>query len=179
VGILSGVAPSETGFPAMPIDTTKVRDRRSLKFETSAQALADAASLDGAENRGGLRRLGNWTLGQALGHLAAWIGYAYDGYPPEVNPPRPIRFMARLMKRRFLRKPLPVGFRMPSVEGGTLGVEILPSEEGLRRFRAAWDRLEREAPVLPSPIFGPLTHEEWKAMHLRHAELHLSFFVPR
>ena len=26
---------------------------------------------------------------------------------------------------------------------------------------------------------GVKTHDEWKTMHLRHAELHLSFYVPR
>jgi hypothetical protein len=28
------------------------------------------------------------------------------------------------------------------------------------------------------PVLGKLTHEEWTQLHLRHAELHLSFAVP-
>ena len=28
------------------------------------------------------------------------------------------------------------------------------------------------------PIFGKLTHDEWIAINLRHAELHLGFQVP-
>ena len=27
----------------------------------------------------------------------------------------------------------------------------------------------------PSPVFGPMTHEEWEQLHCRHAELHFSF----
>jgi len=40
-------------------------------------------------------------------------------------------------------------------------------------------RLQATTKRYPSPAFGPLTLEEWDQLHLRHAELHLSFFVPR
>jgi hypothetical protein len=56
---------------------------------------------------------------------------------------------------------------------------VLPSEEGLRRYRAAMDRLRRTPPMTVNPVFGPLTHEQWKQLNLRHAEPHLGFQVPR
>jgi hypothetical protein len=31
---------------------------------------------------------------------------------------------------------------------------------------------------MPNPVFGAMTPEDWKRLHLRHAELHLSFVVP-
>jgi hypothetical protein len=40
------------------------------------------------------------------------------------------------------------------------------------------EQLKTQAPTAPSPILGTLTHEEWIAMHLRHAELHLGFLIP-
>jgi hypothetical protein len=50
-------------------------------------------------------------------------------------------------------------------------------EAGLERLRHAMDRLKVEAPTTPHAIFGPMTHGEWIAMHLRHSELHLGFLV--
>ena len=40
------------------------------------------------------------------------------------------------------------------------------------------ERLQAEAPTAPNVIFGQLTHEEWIAINLRHAELHLGFLIP-
>ncbi|MBL9002505.1 MAG: DUF1569 domain-containing protein [Phycisphaerae bacterium] len=164
----------------MRVDSKKVVGRRILRFRTPADARADAESLAALDHAGQLRQLGNWTLGQALGHCAAWIGYAYEGYPAGFRlPPLPIRWVARLMIRGFIRKPMPVGFRMRGTTDGTFGTEVLPTVIGQDRFRVQWVRLEKFPPEKPNPIFGPLEHDDWVAMHLRHAELHLSFFVPR
>jgi hypothetical protein len=55
---------------------------------------------------------------------------------------------------------------------------VLPTEEGVRRFREAFSRLRGECPANVSPVFGRLTHGEWVQLNLRHAELHLGFLVP-
>jgi len=104
------------------------------------------------------------------------MGYAYDGYPAGAAPPWFVRIVARLFKRRFLRGPMMAGIRIPRVEGGTFGVEDLSTEEGAARLRTAMERLEKEAPPLPSPVLGHLTHEQWIRFNLAHAELHLGFF---
>jgi hypothetical protein len=31
---------------------------------------------------------------------------------------------------------------------------------------------------VPTPVFGPLTVDEWNQFHLRHGEPHMSFVVP-
>ena len=54
----------------------------------------------------------------------------------------------------------------------------MTTEAGLARLRRAMERLKAEAPSKPQAIFGPMTHEEWVALHLRHAEMHLGFLVP-
>lgn len=55
----------------------------------------------------------------------------------------------------------------------------MPFEEGLARLRKALDRLEKNPPTTPNPLFGHMPHEEWLLLHIRHAELHLSFVHPR
>jgi hypothetical protein len=55
-----------------PVDTAKVANRRSLRFESIDHVLAEVDRLAESRRAGRLKRLGNWTLGQALGHLATW-----------------------------------------------------------------------------------------------------------
>src|SRR2546421_5097689 len=159
----------------MEVATGKVAGRRQLKFDTLAAALTDAESLVAAERNARLTRLGNWSLGQALGHLAAWSDYSYTGAP--MKPPFFIRWILRTQKSKFLYSPMRAGLKIPRVAGGTYSIEAMPSDEGLARLRRAFDRLQREAPTTPNVIFGPLTHEQWIALNLRHADLHLSFFA--
>jgi hypothetical protein len=147
-----------------------------LRFESIDQALAEVERLAEVEQARRLRRLGNWTLGQTLGHLAAWAEYAYTGAPLKV--PFFIRWFLRLRKRKFLYGVMRSGVRIPGVEGGTLATDPVPLEEGRARYRRAMERLQAEAPTAPSPAFGRLTHEEWIALNLRHAELHLGFLIP-
>jgi hypothetical protein len=158
------------------VETGKVAGRRALRFESIDQVMAEVDRLAEAERAGRLRRLGNWTLGQTLGHLATWVEYGYTGAPLKV--PFFIRWFLRLRKRKVLYGPMRAGVRIPGVEGGTLATEPVPLEDALGRMRRAMGRLQSEAPTAPNVIFGPLQHEEWVALHLRHAELHLGFLIP-
>jgi len=158
------------------VDTGKVTGRRSLHFNSIDQLLAEVDRLADAERSGRLKQLGNWTLGRALGHLATWGEFAYTGVP--LNPPFFIRWILRFQKKKFLVGPMPAGVKIPRVENGTLGTEPISLDVGLARYKAVLQRLKSEAPILPSPIFGKMTHEESIALTLRHAELHLGFFVP-
>ncbi len=159
------------------IDTRKA-DRRALKLDTIPSALREAERLAAAEREGRLRVNGNWSLGTALHHLGAWAEYPFDGYPAEVaNPPWFVKVIAKMMKHRFARKPMPAGMRIPKIPGGTMATEPATTDAGLARMTRAFERLDREAPTRPNPILGPLAHEEWKGMNLRHAELHLGFFA--
>ncbi len=161
----------------MAIDTGKVSGRRALRFETVREALADAERVVAAEKAGTLKRLGNWSTGQVLGHLAYWTDRPYDGYPEGFGAPWFVRVILRLRKNKMLNGSLPAGVQIPKVPGGTLGTEEMSTEEGLARYRRAISRLEAGPPARDNIVFGPLTHEEWKKLNLRHAELHLSFLV--
>src|SRR5437762_3012972 len=69
---------------AVSVDTGKVIGRRVLRFESIEQMMAEVDRLVEAERTGRLGCLGNWTLGQTLGHLATWTEYAYTGAPLKV-----------------------------------------------------------------------------------------------
>ena len=154
---------------------TPAARRQTLRFASIDQVIENVEALIEAERGGRLEQRGNWTLGQTLGHLATWASFAFDGYPPQIRPPMPIRLILRLMRGHILTKGMMPGVRLRGVPGGTVGTEPLSTEEGFSRFRAAFGRLRDHPPTLVNPVFGPLTHEQWIALNLRHAELHLSF----
>jgi len=156
-----------------PIVTKKVTGRRVLRFATLDDILADAERLAG----GRARQLGNWSPGQAFSHLARTMNMSLDG--AKWRAPLIFRLMAPLIKKRLLRGPMKAGFKLP----GYAAEQLLPptpvaTDHGLAELRTAIQRLHREPRRAPSPFFGPMTREEWNQLHLRHSELHLSFFVP-
>lgn len=161
---------------AGPVDTSKVAGRRNLRFESIDQALAETDRLAAADRAGRLKSIGNWTLGQTLGHIAAWIEFGYAGFPLKV--PFFIRWFVRLQKRKFLYGAMRLGVKIPGVDGGTLAIAPMPLDEALDRFRRAMGRLKAEPPTFPSPMLGPLTHDEAIAINLRHTELHFGFLIP-
>ena len=158
------------------VDTGKVVGRRMLRFESIDEMLAEVDRVVKAEKAGRLERLGNWTLGQVLGHLAVWAEYSYTG--PPIKAPLLIKLTLRLRKRKFLYGPMRAGIKIPGVKGGTLATEPMSVDEALGRLQCVMQRLKTEAPTVPNVIFGPLKHEEWIAVTLRHAELHLGFLIP-
>jgi hypothetical protein len=175
----AGVAePSSALKSTEMINTKKVRDRRKLRFESAEDVLRDAELLVEAARRGTLRATGNWSLGQALAHLATWVNMPFDGYPEMPRPAWWMRLLRPLITWWLVNKGFPAGVRIAGVPGGTFGIVPCESDEGLERLREAFARLATEAPTQTSPAFGSLTREEWIKFHLRHAELHLSFFHP-
>jgi hypothetical protein len=152
-----------------------VPTRRDLHFVHLDQVVSDAEAMAIAQKTGKLHEIGNWTLGQICGHLAAWMDYSFDGAPIKMAP-WPIRMVVRVvMKNRMIHKPMRPGAKIPGVPGGTAGTEVLPTDEGLERLRKAVARLQSSVPAAPHPLLGPLTHDQWKQLTLRHSELHLSF----
>jgi hypothetical protein len=156
----------------MPVETGKI-PRRAVRFQVIDEAIAEGDRLAAAAKEGRLTLKGNWTLGQILNHLATWGEFAYTGTPVKV--PGLLRLLIRPMKGRFLRRGMPAGRSIPSVKKGTFGTEDVPVDKALQRFQIAFLRLKNEAPTAPHPFFGRMTHPEWMALHLRHAELHFSF----
>jgi hypothetical protein len=160
-------------------DNTNDTKRRTLRFGSVDEALAEAERLVAAEREGRLGQCGNWCLGQTLGHLATWASFAHDGYPPQVRAPLPVRMILRLLRGKVINGAMMPGIKIRGIPGGTVGTDVIPADEGLRRLRAALERLRATAPTIANPVFGKLTHDEWVALNLRHAELHLGNLRPR
>ena len=158
-----------------PVDTAKVTSRRKLKFGSIDEVLSDVDRLVAAEHEGRLAHVGNWSLGQTLGHLACWAEYAYSGYP--LKTPFFIKWILRRGKQQFIHEPMRAGVKIPGVPGGTLATDPMPLDEAAGRVHRALGRLKSEPPTLVHPIFGVLSHDEWIAINLRHAELHLGFHI--
>lgn len=156
------------------VDTKKIT-RRPVTLRSLDELIAEAERLAAAERDGRLKRLGNWSLGQALGHLAAWIDYGYEGFPEQMRPPWFVKMLVRLFRRKILNGPFPQGYRIPKIEGGTFGIDHMTTEEGLARLRRAVARLKSEPVKHHSPVFGPMSEAQRVRLHLGHAELHLGF----
>jgi hypothetical protein len=153
------------------INTKRVQGRRSVRYASFDELLADARRLAASEPRA----LGNWSQGQIYDHLARSMNASIDGAGFSIA--APLRWIAsRFLKRRFLERGLPAGFKAPP-----RAKKYMPGEtstpDGLAALEAAIDRLGHETTRMPHPAFGEMTREEWDQLHLRHAELHMSFLV--
>lgn len=158
---------------------TRKAEHRKLRFESLDEVFASVERIIAAENAGTLRITGNWSVGKTFGHIAAWINYAYEGFPAGAHPPKIIRMLVRLFKNRIFYKPMRPGMRIPKSEYGTFGVDEMSTDEGARKLRDAFARLQRREPAkFDSPALGPATDDERIAITCRHAELHLGFLWP-
>lgn len=159
------------------IDTRKSPEYRILRFNSVDDCIAAVKQIATSSESGQLKATGNWTPGMIMSHLANWINYAYDGFPI-APPPFFIRWFIKLGFRKMLRDGMPRGIKIPRVEGGTVGMEDIGTEDAARKLLTALDRLRSdEVARFASPAFGPMSHEDRIALNLRHAELHLGFLT--
>lgn len=161
----------------MTVATSKVQGRRTLRFETVDDILAEVDRLSQARN---IKTLGNWTAGQVCNHLALVMKGAMDGsrfkIPFPMNLVMPV--FVWLRKKKMLSNPMPAGFQLPKAAAQEIVSEPVSTEEGLEALRTTLLRFKTDRKRAPSPVFGELTHDEWTQLQCRHCELHLSFLIP-
>ena len=156
----------------MAIDTSKVANRRNLRFDTIEEILADVEGL----NRGKFKTVGNWSGGQILRHLTIVMNGSIDGSPMRLG--WPLRVIGRLVKKRTLAKGMKPGLKLPAVAAKALVPPPISWEEALADFRRAIHRQQTEPDRKPHGFFGPMSRDEWNRLHCVHSALHLSFLVP-
>jgi hypothetical protein len=149
--------------------------RRSLRLESLADLSSELERIEQADREGRLETTGQWTAGQILAHLAAWIEYGYEGYPMQ-KPPLLLRWFLRWKLPSYLQHGMGAGVRIPGVPGGTYGIDRMEVARAAERLHRAIGRLSAKEPCPhESPAFGAMTFEDRVRLNLRHAELHLGF----
>ena len=151
------------------IKTSRVKDRRTLQFESIQELVDDVLRLDG----GVVRASGNWSAAQIVQHVAKLINFSIDGFPAKA--PLMLRIVGRLIRNRSLNKTLPAGLKFPSTFTFLVPDDDITWDEAVTFLRESVGRLQHDRMGAPSPVLGPLSHEEWERLHCRHAEMHFSF----
>jgi Protein of unknown function (DUF1569) len=154
----------------MPVDTKHVPGRRKLHFASLDAMLAEAERLVASPQT---KMLGNWPLSQLLVHLTLAMNSSIDGI--SARAPWFIRLLGPVIKRRVLARGMSPGFKLPASAEAEFFPPAGSTSDALEKFRAAVDRVKRERMTAVHPIMGRITHDEWLALHLRHAELHFGF----
>lgn len=154
------------------IETKSVASRRVLRFASLDDVAADAERLVSSP---GTTMLGNWSLSHLLMHLATAINSSIDGI--SVRAPWYVRLVALPIKRRILTRRMRAGFKLPRAVEPNFFPSAESPQEALAALRGAIERTHIERMTARHPILGRLTHAQWTQLHLRHAELHLSFAV--
>ena len=152
---------------------TAAKGRRIVQYSSMSAFRADVEKLVA----GKYETVGEWSFGQIVQHLAININGSFDGF--SFRAPWFMRFLiAPFMKKSLLTQPMKPGFKLPKSAAAALPAAEVTTGEGLDLLLAALDRFEKEAPEAKSPFLGTLTPKEWVALHLKHAELHMSFVRP-
>jgi len=145
--------------------------RRTVHYASLDEVLADAERLVRAR----AATTGNWSLDQILGHLAIAMERSVDGFDRKA--PWPLRLVGRfVIKPRILKHGMKPGFKLPAeAEKTSVPAPGGDPEAALERLRRAVQRLKSDSTRRPHPFFGPMPASEWDRLHLRHAEMHMSF----
>ncbi len=154
----------------MSVNTKKVADRRTIRFNTIDEILADAESM----TAGPIRTSGNWTSAQIIQHVADLMHASLDGLD-HIKLSLPIRLMGRVIKPFMLKGKMPPGVKAPKQLEQYMPSTAADLNTAMERLRSAASRYRTERTTHPSPFLGPMTHEDWVKLHCRHAEMHFSF----
>lgn len=159
--------------------TGSSEEPRILDFHEYQDILDEAQRLEST----GYRSIRNWNLAQTCSHLSDWMGFPIDGYPPQnVFARMMVGVMRMTIGKRLGRKMIEEQRMKPG--NPTFRETIAPPDveldTQLQRLAEAVERCRNyHGPFDPSPIFGPLNEEEWKRLHLAHAQLHMGFLLPK
>lgn len=173
-----------SNFVAKEVEMVKTKnvDQRACSYKTLDDLSRDLDQIESWYSAGTLTCKGNWSEGMIFDHVAKVFSYSIDGYPFKFA--APMRKIVTLMfkKKIMAGAPFPAGIKPPPrfLYSGDVAAASPDNdftfEQGIDSLRSVIARVENgERLTEPSPVLGPLTHEEGIRKHLAHAELHLSF----
>jgi hypothetical protein len=147
--------------------------RRKLHYTSLDDLQSDAERLA----KGEFRTVGQWSYPQILDHLARTMTASLDGFGFKA-PWWARTFIAPLAKNSFLTKPMRAGFKLPKSATALAPSADVSLSAAMENLRKAMTRCTGETPQAEHPFLGKLASQEWNALYLRHAELHMSFVIP-
>jgi hypothetical protein len=154
------------------IETAKVPQRRKIHFSNYEQVLDEARRLAGKPTR----QLGNWSLGQICRHLAIAMEQSISG-DRLFKVPLKRRILGRLYRWSVLHRGFPPGIKLPR-DAAALIPPPTSVEEGLAALEKGIESLHASSHRVAHPVLGKMNVRQWDKLHLRHAEMHLSFIEP-
>jgi hypothetical protein len=127
-----------------------------------------------------LRPMGNWLAGQVFWHLARFIELSCDGFPFRYR--RGPAWVSRLLRflswRSLIRLALRPGFNNPAEAAVLEPPEEVEFQAAAAYLREQINRIAAGTPMTQAvSAEGPYARDQWIYVHLRHAELHLSFLA--
>ncbi len=161
---------------------TKAAQQRDLHFKSLAELRADIETIRAAHEAGTLTYTGNWNAGQCLWHLGVFMKGSLDGFPDQ-KAPLVLRVLGKYVFKGMALsgKPAKPGIKLPKSVGwlDPIASGVTEFDEGYAPLKEVLDRVDAgETFTHASPIFGPLSHEQWCVLHCGHASMHLSFQHP-
>ncbi|BAM02753.1 DUF1569 domain-containing protein [Phycisphaera mikurensis] len=148
--------------------------RRNLHFQKLDDLVADARAVALHPHE----TTGNWNASQILLHVAALIGVANRG--TDVRLPLPVRLVGKALRAFGIhRREIRAGIKAPpALMAENDANACVPVEEAVATLEREVAEAQAKPMSHPSPLFGKLSHDDWVALHCRHAELHFSFLQP-
>jgi hypothetical protein len=147
--------------------------QRELDFKTFDEMLAELDRL----HKSGYDKAGQWDLGQTCDHLTYFIRGTLDGHPFHVP------WLLKILLGRFILWRILKTKRMWA--GATTPQKPLPEPGGdeaaaVAQFKKAVARLrDHQGEMHASPLFGYLTPQQWRDLHLIHSAHHLGYLLPK
>jgi hypothetical protein len=162
------------------VDTRCVAHRRRVRLHAVDDLMADVNRVTAAAKAGTLRSLGNWSPAQVLWHIGRLIELSFDGFPFRYRrgPEWITRLMRLLAWRWLIALAFRPGFQNPPEAAALEPEPSVPLDVAAAYLRQQVARMRGgERMTRQCSVEGPYSHEQWVYIHLRHAELHLSFLA--
>jgi hypothetical protein len=162
------------------VGTRRIARRRPVRLQSIDDLVAEVDQVTAATAAGKAHSLGNWSPAQILWHIGRFIELSFDGFTFRYRRgPEWITRLLRLLAWRWLiALAFRPGFRNPREAAAlepepsvSFDVAVAYLKQQIARIRGG-ERMTKECSV-----DGPYSHEQWVYIHLRHAELHLSFLA--
>ncbi|MHC4976805.1 MAG: DUF1569 domain-containing protein [Planctomycetota bacterium] len=156
---------------------TKTAPHRELTLNSAQEILDELDRIEAAHNAGTLTHSGNWSPGQIFEHCSKLPIMAIDGVT--FKGPLIFRILLKIppVKKKMLTGDMPRGIQLSKDPAKfLLPKDDTTFEQGLAIIREQMNRIVNGAKMTnPSPIFGPLTHDQWDSLNSKHCAMHFGF----